>query len=54
MNTIDVIAGGKVWRYEDVLAIDYNTIFAKLLKMNISNKFETRYREVLKLKNSRK
>lgn len=49
-NSIDMIAGGDVLKYEDVLALDYNTIFNKLFLMNLTTKFEKRYSEIMKPK----
>jgi hypothetical protein len=47
-NTIDLIAGGDVLKYDAVLRIDYNTILNKLFKLNLSSKFERNYNEILK------
>ena len=50
-NSIDLIAQGKVWKYKEVLEIDYNTILNKLFKLNLTSKFEKNYSEILKEKN---
>lgn len=50
-NTIDLIAQGKVWMYDTVLKIDYNTILNKLYKLNLSAKFEKNYSEIIKEQN---
>lgn len=52
-NLIDDLAHGQPWRYEEVLAIDYNTIFMKLRRMNISAIFERRYSDILRAKHNR-
>lgn len=50
-NTIDMIAQGKPWKYDKVLALDYGTIFNKLLHSNISTKFEKRLSAIYAAKN---
>lgn len=47
MNQIDMVAQGDVTKYEAVLAIDYNTIFTKLLQIKISNTFAEDYRRII-------
>lgn len=47
-NTIDLIAGGDVLKYDAVLKIDYNTILNKLFKLNLTAKFEKNYHEIIK------
>lgn len=49
-NTIDEIAGGDPLKYEAVLEIDYHTIFNKLLKNNITTRFETAYHKIMSAK----
>lgn len=49
-NTIDEIAGGDVLKHDAVLMLDYITIFNKLLKNNLTTKFENNYSEILKKK----
>lgn len=49
-NSIDLIAQGKVWKYKEVLEIDYNTILNKLFKLNLTSKFEKNYSEILREK----
>ena len=49
-NTYDMLALGQPWRYNDILALDYNTIFNKLLKNKISSNFETKYSEIMRAK----
>jgi len=49
-NTIDMLAGGDVLKYEEVLNVDYNTIYSKLLHTKFSAKFEKKYHEVLNRK----
>lgn len=49
-NTIDLIAKGKPWKYKQVLAMDYNTIFGKLYHIKISANFERRLSEILNKK----
>lgn len=49
-NTIDLIAGGDVLKYEAVLKIDFDTIFNKLLKINLTAKFEKNYHEIINKK----
>ena len=39
-NSLDMLAEGKPWRYNDILNMDYSTIFNKLLKINLSATFE--------------
>lgn len=39
-NSIDMLAQGKPWRYNEILNLDYSTIFNKLLKINLSATFE--------------
>jgi len=46
-NTIDELAHGKPWMYETIERTEYNIIFAKLLKINISSKFDKKYRELM-------
>lgn len=53
-NTIDMIAGGDVLKYETVLALDYNTIFNKLFLSNLTTKFERKYSEIMKPKQAPK
>lgn len=47
-NTIDEIAQGNPLKYEDVLRLDYHTVFNKLLKNNITTRFEKAYHEIMK------
>ena len=49
-NTVDLIAGGDVLKYDAVLKIDYNTIFNKLLKLNLTTIFEEKYNSILQSK----
>ena len=49
-NAIDNIAKGDPLKYEKLLELDYNTIFLKLLKSNLSSKFERKYNDVLRSK----
>lgn len=46
-NTIDMIAGGDVLKHPEVLKVDYNTIFLKLYKNNITVKFERNYQAII-------
>ena len=50
-NTIDMLAQGDPLKYDDVLKIDYGTIFNKLLLLNISVKFDKRLSKILRDKN---
>lgn len=50
-NTIDMIAGGDVLKYDAVLELDYGTIFNKLLHSNISSKFEKRLNDIMRNQN---
>lgn len=47
-NTIDEIAKGDPLKYEAVLRLDYHTIFNKLLKNNITTRFEKAYHDIMK------
>lgn len=49
-NTIDEIAGGDVLKHDAVLMLDYTTIFNKLLKNNLTTKFEKNYSDILNKK----
>lgn len=49
-NTIDEIAGGDVLKHDAVLMLDYTTIFQKLLKNNLTTKFEKNYSDILNKK----
>lgn len=46
-NTINMIAGGDVTKYDEVLRIDYNTIFNKLYHIKISAKFDKALNKIL-------
>lgn len=45
--TLDMLSQGKVWRHDEVLAKDYNSIFAKLALESIKNKFGKRLKEIM-------
>lgn len=45
-NSLDMLAEGKVWRYDDVLNTEYSTIFNKLLKINLSATFERNLNDI--------
>lgn len=47
-NTIDMIAGGDVTKYNEVLKVDYSSIFNKLVKINLTAIFERNYNEILR------
>lgn len=49
-NTIDEIAGGDVLKHDEVLMLDYSTIFLKLLKNNLTSRFEKKYSEIMSKK----
>jgi len=52
-NIIDQLAQGDVTKYEEVLAIEYNVIRNKLLRMNLSSIFEKTYSTILNAKSRR-
>lgn len=49
-NTYDMLAQGDPLKYDAILALDYNTIFNKLLKNKISANFEQKYSEIIRAK----
>lgn len=46
-NVVDELSQAMRLTYQEVEDTNYNTIFAKLLKMNISAKFDKKYREIM-------
>jgi len=48
--TVDELAKGMPWRYKEIEDTEYNIIFAKLLKSNISRKFDKKYRDIMTAK----
>ncbi len=49
-NTIDDLAQGKPWHYDDILNTEYIVIYNKLLKMKISANFGERYAAIMREK----
>lgn len=47
MNTIDTLAGGDILKYEDVLKIDCNTVFAKLKRSKVENDYQKNYQKIM-------
>lgn len=47
INTVDALAEGKLWRYEDVLKMDYNTIYAKMLRNKTESVYQENYRKIM-------
>lgn len=47
-NTIDDLAQGKPWRYDDILNTEYIVIYNRLLKMKISTKFGENYSAIMR------
>ena len=47
-NTIDALAGGKLWRYEIVEKMQYNIVFTKMARNKTQIEFDDNYRKVLK------
>ncbi len=46
-NTIDALAGGDILKYEQILKIDYNTIFVKLYRSKIEHDYEKKYSKIM-------
>lgn len=46
-NTIDALAGGDILKYNKVLMMDYNTIFLKLKRNKLENKFKRNYQKIM-------
>ena len=46
-NTIDALAGGDILKYDRVLMMDYNTIFLKLKRNKLENKFKRNYQKIV-------
>jgi len=46
-NTIDMLANGDVLKYDSVLALDVNTVFAKLKRIKIENDFQRNYQKIM-------
>lgn len=49
-NTIDELSKYMRLTYEEIEKLEYNVVFAVLLKLNISSKFEKKYSEILSKK----
>jgi hypothetical protein len=49
-NTIDALAGGDILKYDEVLMMDYNTVFLKLKRMKLENKFNKNYQQIMQAK----
>lgn len=47
INTIDNLAGGDVLKWEEIKRLPYHTVFDKLRKNTIENKFNKRYQKIL-------
>lgn len=48
MSVVDMISGGDVTKYDQVLEIEYSVIYQKLLKIGITSVYEKKYKEILK------
>ena len=46
-NTIDALAGGDVLKYNDILRLDYNTIFVKLKRNKLESTFKNNYSKIM-------
>lgn len=47
MNVVDSLAGGDILKYEQVLKIDYNTVFMKMLRSKVESDFQRRYSKIM-------
>jgi len=47
MNTIDSLAGGDILKYEQILKIDYNTVFIKQKMLKFANQFQENYTKIM-------
>lgn len=50
MNTVDSLAGGDILKYEKVLRMDYNTVFAKMFRNKLEGLYQENYRKILEKK----
>lgn len=46
-NTIDSLAGGDVLKYDEVLKLDYNTVFVKLKRSKVEAEFQRKYSKIM-------
>jgi len=47
MNTVNRVAGGDLLKYEEVLKIDYNTVFVKQKMLSFDAKFQKAYTKIM-------
>lgn len=50
MNTVNALAGGDILKYNEVLKMDYNTVFVKLKMSKVERIFQENYNKILSKK----
>jgi hypothetical protein len=52
MNTVDALCNGDILKWESILQLPYEKVYVKLLMNKATNKYQERYSEIIRRKNS--